>query len=567
MSRIILGKAGGRNVALDLNILLRTRLLVQSGSGGGKSWLLRRLAEQLFGKVQVIIIDPEGEFASLREKFDFVLVGKGGETPADVRSAEMVAHKLLELRASAVCDLYEMKPSERHRWVRLFLEAVIDAPKKLWHPLVLIVDEAHVFCPEKGAGESEASESMIALSTRGRKRGYCAVPATQRLSKLRKDLAAEHQNVMIGKTTLAMDRDRAADEIGVEKKRGIRDEFSNQLRRLKPGQFFATGPAISDDRILIAVGGVRTTHPEAGTYKQATKPPPAPSKVKKLLPKLADLPKEAEEKARTVAEFRSEIRSLRAQLRSQSVKVVPKEVRVADPREVRQAVQKVEAQRRQELHHRDRTIRQMDNTLASIAKLAAASLGIKVPKISVVALPQIAPIQHAPREIPPPERQLTKPNGKEKLRAGAERMLGALVQWHPGGMTLGQMRAHAGLKKSGTVSAYLSDLRRGQFMEERSGHLFATQVGLDYFEHLPQSPSTTQEVLDIWKPKLRDGARRMLEVLVENGGEPLTREELGEKANLVKSGTFSAYLSDLKTARLAVVTSSGVAADRETLFL
>jgi len=567
LSKVILGKSGGRNVALDLNILLRTRLLVQSGSGGGKSWLLRRLAEQLFGKVQVIIIDPEGEFASLREKFDFVLVGKGGETPADVRSAEMVAHKLLELRASAVCDLYEMKPSERHRWVRLFLEAVIDAPKKLWHPLILIVDEAHVYCPEKGAGESEASEAMIALSTRGRKRGYCPVPATQRLSKLRKDLAAEHQNVMIGKTTLAMDRDRAADEIGVEKKRGTRDEFSNSLRRLKPGQFFATGPAISDDRILIAVGGVKTTHPQAGHYKQATKPPAPPSKIKALLPKLADLPKEAEEKARTEVEFRKEIRSLRAQLRSQSVKVVPKEVQVADPRAVRAAVQKVEAQRGKELQQRDRAIQQMSSALASVAKLAAKAAGIQVPKIAAVALPQAAPVQHSPSRIPPQEPQLTKPNGKEKLRSGAERMLGALVQWHPNGMTLGQMRAHAGLKKSGTVSAYLSDLRRGQFMEERDGMLFSTQIGLDYFEHLPQAPTTTQEVLDIWRPKLRDGARRMLEVLVEQAGEQMSREELGEKANLVKSGTFSAYLSDLKTARLAVVTPSGIAADRETLFL
>lgn len=67
---------------MDIDVLLRTRLLVQADSGGGKSWLLRRIAEQLFGKVQVIIIDPEGEFATLREKYGYVLVGKGGETPA-----------------------------------------------------------------------------------------------------------------------------------------------------------------------------------------------------------------------------------------------------------------------------------------------------------------------------------------------------------------------------------------------------------------------------------------------------------------------------------------------------
>lgn len=147
-------------------------------------------------------------------------------------------------------------------------------------------------------------------------------------------------------------------------------------------------------------------------------------------------------------------------------------------------------------------------------------------------------------------------------------MLSALAQWSPNGMSEGQMRAHAGLKKSGTFSAYMSDLRRGQFIEEREGLVFAAPSGLEYCQHSPPAPSTTEEVVDVWKPKLRDGARRMLDVLVEAQGEPVSKEELGERSRLTKSGTFSAYLSDLKTARLAVVHRDGtVAANRETLFL
>lgn len=79
MSKIILGTADGKNIGFDLDLLLATRLLIQAGSGGGKSWALRRLMEQAFGKVQIICIDPEGEFSTLREKYDFVLAGKGGE--------------------------------------------------------------------------------------------------------------------------------------------------------------------------------------------------------------------------------------------------------------------------------------------------------------------------------------------------------------------------------------------------------------------------------------------------------------------------------------------------------
>src|SRR5438067_7624738 len=98
--------------SIDLPTLLDTRLLVQANSGGGKSWALRRILEQSHGKVQHIILDSEGEFGTLREKFDYVLAGKGGDTPAEPRSAALLARKLLELKVSAIIDLYELHPQE-----------------------------------------------------------------------------------------------------------------------------------------------------------------------------------------------------------------------------------------------------------------------------------------------------------------------------------------------------------------------------------------------------------------------------------------------------------------------
>jgi hypothetical protein len=266
--------------------------------------------------VQCIVIDPAGEFATLREKFEFVLVGKGGETPADIRSAGLVAEKLLELRASAVCDLYGMKPHERAPWVKKFLSATMNVPKKLWHPVLFIVDEAHKFCPEKGEGESEAKTEMLELVSDGRKYGFCAILATQRLAKLDKSAAAELLNVLIGPTFIDIDLERAHKALGI-----VRDdwkEFDAQMKTAEPGQFWALGRAISKDRLLFTVAGIQTTHPEAGSHKAAAAPPPAPEKIKELLPKLADLPAAAEEQARTVAELKKEIITLRRRLREKS---------------------------------------------------------------------------------------------------------------------------------------------------------------------------------------------------------------------------------------------------------
>jgi len=224
----------------------------------------------------------------------------------------MLAHKLLELRASAICDLYEMKASERHRWVRIFLEAMIDAPKHLWHPVVFVIDEIHVLCPEKGSGESEASDAIIGLATRGRKRGFCLIGATQRIGKFRKDAAAELMNILVGMTFIDIDRKRAAEALGIPKSE--ERKFFDEIKVATEGSFWALGRAISKERVLVKIGPIKTSHAQPGSAKHAAEAPPTPEKVKAFLPKLADLPKMAEEKAKTEAELRQENRSLKAQL-------------------------------------------------------------------------------------------------------------------------------------------------------------------------------------------------------------------------------------------------------------
>src|SRR2546421_10972462 len=269
--------------SIDLPTLLDTRLLIQANSGGRKSWLIRRILEQSHGRVQHIIIDSEGEFATLRQQYDYVLAGKDGDTPADPKSAALLARKLLELNVSATLDPYELHADERKRFVRLFLDSTINAPKDLWHPCLVVIDEAHKFCPEKE--QSEASSAVIDLATLGRKRGYCAILATQRLSKLHKDAAAECNNKLIGRTNLDVDMKRSSEELGFTAKT---QQLS--LRELQAGEFFAFGPAISPTVQKITIGEVQTTHPKAGSRLLAQHTTPPSEAMKKIVSELHDLP-------------------------------------------------------------------------------------------------------------------------------------------------------------------------------------------------------------------------------------------------------------------------------------
>src|SRR3989440_3222287 len=356
-----------QSVHIDLPTLLDTRLLIQANSGGGKSWLIRRLLEQSHGKVQQIVIDLEGEFSTLREKFDYILAGKNGDTSTEPHSASLLGRRLLELNVSAIIDLYELSQQERKRFVKLFLEALVNAPKQLWHPVLVVIDEAHVFAPEKG--QSEAMGAVIDLATRGRKRGYCAVLATQRLSKLHKDAAAECNNKLIGRTTLDVDIKRAGEELGFTTK-----EQSFTLRNLAAGEFYAFGPAISAEGTKITIGTVATTHPKAGSRIYTASPLPPTEKIKKILSELKDLPEAAEEEAKTIEALERQVATLKGQLAQKpqepEISVPSKEIDLA----VKTALHRQKQHFEQEKRQRETRIENLITALQGVANAIAPVL-------------------------------------------------------------------------------------------------------------------------------------------------------------------------------------------------
>lgn len=306
MSRPMLGDGA----PMDIQRLIESRLLIQANSGGGKSWAIRRLLEQTWGACQHIVIDVEGEFHTLREKFDYVLAGqRGGDCAATPKTAALLARRLLELGVSAIVDIYELGV-QRQQFVARFLESLVSAPRELWHPALIVVDEAHMFCPE--AGKSESAAAVIDLMTRGRKRGFCGVLATQRIAKLSKDAAAEVNNKLIGRTALDIDMARAGAELGFTSKDEMR-----RLRTLPAGTFYAFGPALSPEVTQIVIGPVATTHPKAG--QRAMPPTPPKGRIREVLAQLADLPAEADAEVDATAKLRSRVAELERQLSGKTV--------------------------------------------------------------------------------------------------------------------------------------------------------------------------------------------------------------------------------------------------------
>lgn len=545
MGRAVLGDdVAGKPVSIDVDRLVESRLLLQANSGGGKSWALRRLLEQTHGKVQHLVLDIEGEFHTLRESFDYVLAAKtGGDTLADVRSAPLLARRLLELGVSAILDLYELRAPDRVRFVRLFLEALIDAPRELWHPALVVVDEAHHFCPQNGSAES--ASAVIDLMTRGRKRGFCGVLATQRLSKLHKDAAAETNCKLIGRASLDVDLRRAAEELGLTSREDLA-----RIRSLPAGRFFAFGPGLSQQVVELQVGGVQTTHPRAGRGTVPT--PPAREKVQKVLAQLADLPKQADEELRNLTQAKSRVADLERQLRAKPAPAAPpapKVERVEVPVLKDGQMKRVEA-------------------LAAKAEAVVTAFGAAARELAVAAgkasTPRPAPAAngcHRPggSGTPPAELCGQRRRGNGAAASGdvqigkCERAILAVLAQHLDGCEVGKLTLLSGYRFSGGFRNSLSALRTAGLIEgDNGGVLRLTQAGHLAAADVPPLPAGTA-LVEHWRGHAAFGAceRAVFDVLLAtpNG---MSGPDAARVANYEFSGGFRNALSNLRTAGVIV---------------
>ncbi|MBB3902868.1 ATP-binding protein [Methylobacterium brachythecii] len=294
LGEVVLKGARAEPALMDIEELLATRLLVQGNSGSGKSHLLMRLLEQSAGKVQQVIVDPEGDFVSLAERYGHVVID-ARRSDAEI---ETIALRVRQSRVSAVLDLQNLEVEGQMRAAGIFLNALFDADREHWHPALVVVDEVQLFAPvEKGEFSEDARRlslgAMTNLMCRGRKRGLAGIIATQRLAKVAKNVAAEASNFLMGRTFLDIDMARAGDLLGMDRR------STDMFRDLGRGHFMALGPALYRRPTQLHVGEVALR--ALGAAPKLT-PPPSEVSLEEREALLAPVPMTA---PRPVAERRA----------------------------------------------------------------------------------------------------------------------------------------------------------------------------------------------------------------------------------------------------------------------
>lgn len=549
---IKLGKGRGA-LSIDAARLVEGRCLIQGASGSGKSYLVRVLVEQTIpAGLQTIILDPEGEFSTLRERCNVLIAGREGDVPTELRSAKLLARRIAETGVSTVVDMSALKLDERRQFVAIFCDTLDALPKKLERPRVVVLDEAHKFCPESGKGKAASTEAVITLMSQGRKRGLCGVLVTQRLSKLKKDAAAEAANVFIGKTS-PIDLHSAQDMLGVLR------EDRESLRSLGPGQFYATGPAISSSDVTVfQARTAKTTHPSPGSrYKMET--PPAPAVISKILKEFEALPPAKEvEAAETLKAAKGRIRELERALKKGGD---PEEIR-----ELRQALRSVEAER-------DAAVRRLAAVETNLRRLAddatelADGLGPRPNGAPIARRRATSRPSYSPAKKSEPRRE-----DLGDVPPARQRILDALAWLEAIGLDDADRAQLAFLSSqkptSGGYKNYLGALRTCGLIDYPSpGRVALTDEGravANPQDEPPDSETLQAMVMD----RLPPARCRILVPLLEAHPEPIEREELAElSGQKATSGGYKNHLGAMRTLGLLDYPAPGQVRASDVLFL
>ena len=567
----VIGKTvdGNQDVTLDIERLAYTRMFIQATSGGGKTNAVRVILERTHGKVQHIVYDWEGEYSNMREKYDYILAGKDGDIPADPRSAEILARRILELGTSIIVDLYVLPIPKRLEYVKLFSRALVNSPKALYsHPVLIVIDEIQHYIPEsERKGESEVAESVIDLLTQGRKRGLGVLAVSQRISKVKKDGVSECLNKAIGLCGLDIDRKRAGEELGFTTK----DQILS-LRDLDQGVFYIFGPALSKHVVLAKFPRAETDPPPLG--HGVVKVPPPSDQVLKQLAKLTDLPKEAERELKTKEEMMNSIRELKRDLRiARSEAPKPKVDEKALDRQAKLSYQRgwkeAERQYAEVVQKLKGALSQTTTRLSRISEIVGGTKP-QLPDFTVKLKPPAKffdiPIKVDPTlpdgriELRTPQKTVIVQEGDVKF-GNCEKMILKFLSMDSNvdrGFDKQQIGAVTNYSAtSGAFGASLSLLKKQGLITQQGDNFRINPNEVERAREI--SAGVRMATLQDWLGALPAQDQKLYQILYEHSDETFSKEKLAEDTGYsATSGSFGAAISHLCTLGLAEKNGEGV---------
>ena len=566
----------GAELSLPVDSVTQT-FAILAKRRAGKSNAAVVMAEEMYAaQLPWVAIDPKGDWWGVRAAGSgtepglevVVFGGLHGDVPLEPTSGALVADLVADRRLTCVLDVSEMTKADQRRFLTEFADRLYRVNRE---PLHVFAEEADEYIPQRvTAGDARMVGAWERLVKRGGFRGVGVTLVTQRSASLNKDVLSQTETMIAMRTTSPNDRKAIAGWVEYHSA-GV--EAVAELPLLGDGEAWVMSPQFLDTNLTKVQFRRRRTFDSGATPKVGGRPRPPARLAEVDLAEIKEAMAETIERAQAddPKSLRRRIRELESAAESNrpEVRVERVEVPILDPAVLAELGSTLDRLEKVFTTHHQQLAEEIEANTAALQQLAEVRRAI-TEAVSDPPPPNApprrrhapaVPVDHAelslgaapPASRPSPtSRRDTHPDGVV-LRSGARRMVEALGRMAPLRLSSSQWAMVSRLSsKGGTWATYLSDLRRAGFVDENSAGYTLTEAGFDYLGGRPE-PMTATELQDHYRTRLRRGASKMLDAIIEAYPSALTREELGVAAELATTGgTFATYLSDLSRNGLVI---------------
>lgn len=191
---------------MTLQSLIGESIAVLGIKGSGKTNTAAVLIEELLAHgLPLTIVDIEGEYWGLKERFDVVVVGQSANVDIPITSAHAgaFANYSMTQGVSLILDLSGSDSDEAIAFLLAYFNMLWEVASRLRRPYQVVLEEAHEFVPQGVRNPLKTTLARIAL--RGRKRGLGMVIISQRSAKVEKDVLTQAAIVFLHRVVHPID--------------------------------------------------------------------------------------------------------------------------------------------------------------------------------------------------------------------------------------------------------------------------------------------------------------------------------------------------------------------------
>lgn len=538
-------------------------------TGSGKTFTAIGMIEQLLdlGR-QVIIIDPTGAYHGLCTAFPIpIFGGLNGDVPIDESDGAAIARVIVDRNVSAIVDVSQLlkrSHATARRFMAGFVATLKDSPARARY---LVIDEADEFMPENvGGGDTALFGDLKWIVRRGRKDGWRVLMVTQRPQDIAKSVLTQCETMVIHTLTAPQDRKAVEEWVKGHAEPGQAKAVLESLARLQTGEAWIWSPRhdlLARSRMPPNRSADTSKTPDAGDEPAALArlAPAELDELRAALAKPVEVPSKGWIAPSSASTSSSEV------------------ARDAELSDLRRQLAALRAERDEWTVERGYGQQQLDELLSALRRVADEARDIAnfaesaIGQLGNDEIPGDWPgggpsgdagqtegrqvmMSAAPRAQGPASAVQTPAMGKSgggnaspgNLTRSADKMLGALVRFHPRGLPLEHIAKIAGVSTSSSQwRANRSSFVRCSYVTEMdNGNYRLSSFGVAAMG-IQSAPDSGDQLRQFWAAAFPPSISAMLQVIIAERGRVISMDEIAARAGV--SPTSSGLGSGLRELR------------------